>query len=86
MWVVHKIAGDRFTRVPIDRVESIDSAVHLKVPAETLGLHEIETAPRPHLPRGGHVMRLTDLRDKRVARSMASGWDASTKSTATAAS
>ncbi|HWU92034.1 MAG TPA: hypothetical protein VN106_02165 [Sphingomicrobium sp.] len=52
-WLVRKIAGDRCTRVPIAKVESINSAVHLKVPAEALGLHEVENRVRAHIPRVG---------------------------------
>src|SRR5207248_2629932 len=38
-WIIRKLAGDRFARVPIDQVERISSAVHLKCPAEKVKLH-----------------------------------------------
>jgi sporulation protein YlmC with PRC-barrel domain len=53
MWLVRKVAGDRITRVPIEKVASIDSAVHLKVKAERLGLHKSESAARQWIPRVG---------------------------------
>jgi sporulation protein YlmC with PRC-barrel domain len=53
MWLVRKIAGDRITRVPIGQVDSIDSAVHLKTTAESLGLHQSENAARAWIPRRG---------------------------------
>jgi sporulation protein YlmC with PRC-barrel domain len=53
MWLVRKIAGDRITRVPIAKVESINSAVHLKVAAETLDLHRVENRVRAYIPRVG---------------------------------
>jgi sporulation protein YlmC with PRC-barrel domain len=53
MWLVRKVAGDRITRVPIGQVASINSAVHLKVKAERLGLHKSENAVRPWIPHAG---------------------------------
>jgi sporulation protein YlmC with PRC-barrel domain len=53
MWLVRKIAGDRITRVPIGDVASINSAVHLKRKAATLGLHRSEDAARAWIPRAG---------------------------------
>jgi sporulation protein YlmC with PRC-barrel domain len=53
MWLVRKVAGDRITRVPIDKVETIDSAVQLKTRAETLGLHKSEDAAAAWIPRKG---------------------------------
>jgi hypothetical protein len=53
MWLVRKIAGDRITRVPIGKVASIDSAVHLKVSADSLKLHESENEARGWIPRVG---------------------------------
>jgi sporulation protein YlmC with PRC-barrel domain len=53
MWLVRKVAGDRITRVPIGQVASINSAVHLKVKAERLGLHKSETEARQWIPRVG---------------------------------
>ena len=53
MWLVRKIAGDRITRVPIQQVASIASAVKLKSSAEKLGLHKSEDAARAWIPRVG---------------------------------
>jgi hypothetical protein len=51
--LVRSIAGDHLTRVPIDRVETIHSALKLKDRAEDLGLHEVEDRVRRWLPRRG---------------------------------
>jgi sporulation protein YlmC with PRC-barrel domain len=53
MWLVRMIAGNRITRVPIDAIVSIDSAVHLKRSAEDLGLHRSEARARAWIPHGG---------------------------------
>jgi sporulation protein YlmC with PRC-barrel domain len=53
MWLVRKVAGDRITRVPMEQVASINSAVHLKVKAERLGLHKSENEARQWIPRVG---------------------------------
>jgi sporulation protein YlmC with PRC-barrel domain len=53
MWLVRSVAGDRITRVPIDKVASIDSAVHLKVKADALGLHKSEKAAGEWIPHVG---------------------------------
>ena len=53
MWLVRTVAGDRITRVSIAKVESIDSAVHLKAAAESLGLHAVENRVRAYIPRVG---------------------------------
>ena len=53
MWFVTKLAGDRVTRVPMDKVRSIGSAVHLECPGRELGLHKSETAAARWLPRWG---------------------------------
>lgn len=53
IWLVRKIAGDRITRVPIGKVASVNSAVHLKVNAERLGLDKSENAARTWIPRVG---------------------------------
>jgi sporulation protein YlmC with PRC-barrel domain len=52
-WIVRQIAGDRITRVPMSEVESIRSAVHLKVPAESVGLNTTEDAARSLIPHVG---------------------------------
>ena len=53
MWLVRKLAGDRITRVPIGQVASINSAVKLKVSADSLGLHKSENAVRAVVPHVG---------------------------------
>ena len=53
MWFVTKLAGDRVARVPIDKVRSVSSAVHLECAARDLGLHKSETAAARWLPRWG---------------------------------
>ena len=53
MWFVTKLAGDRVARVPIDKVRSVSSAVHLECAARDLGLHKSEAAAAKWLPRWG---------------------------------
>jgi sporulation protein YlmC with PRC-barrel domain len=53
MWLVERIAGDRITRVPMDKVRSIGTAVHLECPGRDLGLHKSETAAGKWVPRWG---------------------------------
>jgi sporulation protein YlmC with PRC-barrel domain len=53
MWLVRKVAGDRVTRVPTDKVRTITTAVHLKCAASDLGLHKIETEAGKFLPHRG---------------------------------
>ena len=53
MALVKLVAGDRLTRVPIDQVRTIDSVVHLEVPANRLGLHRSEKAAARWLPERG---------------------------------
>jgi sporulation protein YlmC with PRC-barrel domain len=53
MALVRMVAGDRITRVPLDQVGSIDSAVHLRGSADALGLHRSEDAARAWIPRKG---------------------------------
>lgn len=53
MRIVRLIAGDRLTRVAMDKVRTIGSAVHLECPGRDLGLHEIETAAGRWIPRKG---------------------------------
>jgi len=53
MWMAEKIAGNRQTRVPLDRVRAIDSVVHLDRPGRELGLHRSEAAAGKYLPRWG---------------------------------
>jgi hypothetical protein len=53
MWMVTQLAGDRLTRVPMDKVRTIGSAVHMECPGRDLGLHKSETAAGRWLPRWG---------------------------------
>lgn len=53
MWLVRSIAGDRLTRVPMDKVRAITTAVHLDQSARDLGLHKSEAAAGKWLPRRG---------------------------------
>jgi sporulation protein YlmC with PRC-barrel domain len=53
MWLVKNTAGDRLTRVPMEQVRTIDSAVHLEHPGRDLGLHKSETAAGKWLPKWG---------------------------------
>jgi len=52
-WLVVKIAGDGTARVPVDRIGSIASAVHLTCRAENVGLHRAEDKVRRWIPRWG---------------------------------
>jgi sporulation protein YlmC with PRC-barrel domain len=53
MWIVKAIAGDRITRVPIEKVRTITSAVHLLCPGRELRLHKSEMAAGRWIPRKG---------------------------------
>ena len=53
MWLVEKIAGNRTTRVPIDRIRSISGSVQLDRPGDELGLHRSEKAAGKWIPRRG---------------------------------
>jgi len=53
MRVVNLIAGDRVTRVPTDKIRTIDATVHLKCPGRDLGLHRSETAAAKWIPEWG---------------------------------
>ena len=53
MRVVAWIAGDRMARVPMDKVKTINTAVHLECPGRDLGLHRAETAAGKWIPRWG---------------------------------
>jgi hypothetical protein len=52
-WFVRHIAGERTTRVPFAEIETIGSAVHLKCPAEEVGLHKVDDRVRAWIPRKG---------------------------------
>ena len=51
MWLVRKLAGNRITRVPVAEIETIGTAVSLKVTADSLALHKSENAVRAWIPR-----------------------------------
>jgi sporulation protein YlmC with PRC-barrel domain len=53
MWLVRKVAGDRVTRVPMDKVRTITNAVHLECPGRDLGLHKSETVAGKYVPEWG---------------------------------
>jgi sporulation protein YlmC with PRC-barrel domain len=53
MWLVRRIAGDRMTRVPMDKVRTINTAVHLECAGGDLGLQKSEAAARRWIPRWG---------------------------------
>ena len=53
MWLVRKIAGDRVTRVPMDKVHSIGAAVHLECSGGQLGLLQSERRAAEWIPHRG---------------------------------
>ena len=53
MWLVNRIGGDRITRVPMEKVRTIKSAVHLECPGRDLGLHKSEAVAGRWMPRWG---------------------------------
>lgn len=53
MWFVKRIADDRMTRVPVEKVLTITNAVHLECCGRDLGLHKSETAAGKYFPRRG---------------------------------
>lgn len=53
MWLVRRIAGDRITRVPMDKVNSIGTAVRLECSGWQLGLHKSERRAAEWVPHGG---------------------------------
>jgi len=53
MWLVEKIAGNRVTRVPMDKVHSIGAAVHLECSGWQLGLHKSERRAAEWIPHEG---------------------------------
>jgi sporulation protein YlmC with PRC-barrel domain len=53
MKLVKLVAGDRVTRVPMEKVRTIGTAVHLECPGRALGLHKSETAAGHWIPQGG---------------------------------
>jgi sporulation protein YlmC with PRC-barrel domain len=53
MWIVEKLAGNRLTRVPMDKVRTIQSAVRLECPGRDLGLQRGDVAAGKWLPQWG---------------------------------
>lgn len=53
MPLVKLVAGNRMTRVPMEQVRTIGTAVHLERPGRDLGLHRSETAAGKWIPEGG---------------------------------
>ena len=53
MALVKLVAGNRLTRVPMEQVRTIGTAVHLERPGRDLGLHRSETAAGKWVPEGG---------------------------------
>jgi sporulation protein YlmC with PRC-barrel domain len=53
MALVRAIAGGRVTRVPMNQVRTIHTAVHLECPGRDLGLHRDEQRAGTLIPRGG---------------------------------
>ena len=53
MALVKLVAGDRLTRVPMEQVRTIRSAVHLEQPGRDLGLHRSEAAAGKWVPERG---------------------------------
>ena len=53
MGIVKRLAGNRVVRVPMDKVRTIGSAVHLECPGRDLGLHKSEVAAGKWIPRWG---------------------------------
>ena len=53
MWLVRKIAGNRLTRVSMDKVRTIRSSVHLKCSGRDLGLHKSEASAGKRMPHWG---------------------------------
>ena len=51
--IVRKLAGDRMTRVPIGKVESVGPVVRLDCPAAELGLDRSERRASAWMPHGG---------------------------------
>jgi hypothetical protein len=50
-WLVTRICGDRISRVSVSEIDTISAAVHLKCPAEKVGLHVVEDGVRRWIPR-----------------------------------
>jgi sporulation protein YlmC with PRC-barrel domain len=53
MWLVRKIAGNKVTRVPMDKVRSIGAVVHLECSGWDLKLHRSERRAAKWIPHGG---------------------------------
>jgi sporulation protein YlmC with PRC-barrel domain len=53
MWLVRKIAGDRITRVPFDRVRTLVATVQLDCRVSELGLQKSERRAASWIPHKG---------------------------------
>jgi sporulation protein YlmC with PRC-barrel domain len=52
-WFVERLARNRLTQVPMEKIRTIHTAVHLKCPGRDLGLHKSETAAGRWIPKKG---------------------------------
>jgi sporulation protein YlmC with PRC-barrel domain len=52
-WLIKKLAGDRITRVPIDKVRTIGSVVKLECTGKAVGLERSEGVAAKWIPKGG---------------------------------
>lgn len=55
MALVKLVAGNRITRVPLDKVRTITDSVHLECRGRDLGLHRSESAAGKWIPRRGAI-------------------------------
>ena len=53
MWLAERIGGDRLVRVPMEKVRTIGSVVHLECPGRDLRLHRSEMVAGRFIPHGG---------------------------------
>jgi sporulation protein YlmC with PRC-barrel domain len=53
MRLVKLVAGDRLTRIPMEKVRTIGTTVHLECPGRDLGLHKSETKAGRWIPQRG---------------------------------
>jgi sporulation protein YlmC with PRC-barrel domain len=52
-WLVQSLAGDRLTRIPMEKIRTIGAAVMLECPGRDLGLHRTEQEVGRWIPRKG---------------------------------
>jgi sporulation protein YlmC with PRC-barrel domain len=53
MRLIVVIAGDRLIRIPMDKIRTITTVVHLECPGRDLGLHKSETRAGKWIPEKG---------------------------------